>query len=322
MILTEFLPVKPNALWHLSRQLGVTHAIVKASPELTGMNPPWDKEVLRGIQKSFAAEGFAITGLEGDQFDMSRIKLGLPGRDEDIEKYQQMLCNMGELEIPLLCYNFMARIGWARSAGEEVGRGGARATRFRLSEMAGTTEAGNISPEKIWDNYRYFIQAVIPVAEKTGVRMGLHPDDPPLPSLCGIGRIFGTPEAFEKAMELAPSPSNGITFCQANFRLMGSDLEHWIHRWGKQGKIHFVHVRDVRGKADDFVETFHDEGPTDMPRMFKAYHDSGFRGPLRCDHVPTMYGENPEVAGYGTLGRLFATGYFKGILDTLNITYQ
>src|SRR5512138_436960 len=151
---------------------------------------------------------------------MGRIKLGLDGRDEDIERYCQMLRNMGELRIPLLCYNFMAQIGWWRSKGDVAGRGGALISRFDLKEMPATlTEAGEVPVDRIWDNFRVFIQRVMPVAERAGVRMALHPDDPPLPSLRGVGRIFNTWEGFEKAWDVAPSPSNGVTFCRANFKL-------------------------------------------------------------------------------------------------------
>jgi mannonate dehydratase len=321
MILTEFLPPRPHPLWALARQLGVTHAIVKANPTLTGRNPPWDIDVLRDLQRALAAEGLTLVGLEGDQFDMSRIKLGRDGRDEDIARYGRMLRNMGELGVGLLCYNFMAQIGWCRS-GAEPTRGGALATRFRLADMPRSTPLGEVPAEAIWENYTYFLRCVLPDAERAGVTMALHPDDPPLPSLCGVGRIFHTPEAFDRALDLMPSPSNAITFCQANFQLMGVDLEACIRRFGSRGKIAFVHVRDVRGTADDFVETFHDDGPTDMVAMFRLYHEVGFDGPLRCDHVPTMAGEGGDdapVPGYGTLGRLFAVGYFKGIMDALGI---
>lgn len=115
MILADFLPAIPDRSWKLAQQVGVTHAIVKAAPELTGLKAPDHLESLRKIQTRFAEGGFQLIGLEGDQFDMQRIKLGLDGRDEDLERYRQMLHNLGELGIPLLCYNFMATIGWCRT---------------------------------------------------------------------------------------------------------------------------------------------------------------------------------------------------------------
>lgn len=323
MKLAEFLPARPNRLWELARQMGVRHAIVKAAPELTGKNPPWDIDSLRAIQSRFAEAGFALYGLEGDQFDMRRIKLGLDGRDEDLERYCQMLRNMGEFGIPLLCYNFMAGIGWHRTHGDVPARGGALTSRFDIADVpVSLTEAGEVSEERIWENYAYFIRRVMPVADEAGVRMGMHPDDPPLAALRGLARILYKPENFERAMALAPSPNNGVTFCQANFKLMGCNVETWARRFAGQGKIFFVHFRDIHGTAERFEETFHDDGPTDMPGMLKLYHELGFDGPVRVDHVPTMAGESNEQPGYEMLGRLFAIGYTKGIMQALKIPIE
>lgn len=320
MMVAEYLPPRSHVLWQLARQMGIRHAIVNARPERTGLNPPWDIDALRQVQRELSDAGLKIHGLEGDQFDMSRIKLGLDGRDEDIERFCRMLRSMGELGIPLLCYNFMAQIGWFRSNASVAGRGGAMVSRFDLNEVpAAPTEAGEIPAERIWENYRYFIQHVMSVAEEAGIRMALHPDDPPLPSLRGIGRIFDTPEAFERAYSLAPSPSNGVTFCRANFKLMGVDLSAWIRRFAAQRRLFFLHLRDVRGTAEHFVEVFHDESPAALMDTLRACRDAGFDGPLRCDHVPTMAGEADSEPGYGTLGRLFAVGYILGLMDALGI---
>jgi len=320
MILAEYLPPRRHLLWQSASQMGVGHAIVNAKPEKTGLGPVWEREPLRQIQRELADAGLKLYGLEGDQFDLSRIKLGLAGRDEDIERFCAMLRHMGELGIPLLCYNFMAQIGWFRSNGEVVARGGALVSRFNLRELpAALTEAGEVTSEQIWENYRYFIQRVMPVAEQAGIQMALHPDDPPLPSLRGVGRIFGTPEAFERAYTLAPSPSNGVTFCRANFKLMGANLSECIRRFGNQKRLFFLHLRDVRGTAEKFEEVFHDEAAEELIETLKECHAAGFDGPLRCDHVPTLAGEANDQPGYGTLGRLFADGYIIGLMDALGI---
>jgi mannonate dehydratase len=320
MIVAEYLPPRSHVLWQLARQMGICQAIVNAKPEGTGLNPPWDIDALRQVQREFGVAGLKIYGLEGDQFDMSRIKLGLDGRDDDIERYCRMLRNMGELGIPLLCYNFMAQIGWFRSNVGVAGRGGALVSQFDLKEMPPSpTEAGEVPTERIWENYRYFIQGVMPAAEKAGVHMALHPDDPPLPSLRGIGRIFGTPEAFERAYSLAPSPSNGVTFCRANFKMMGADLSGCIRRFAQERRLFFLHLRDVRGTAEHFIEVFHDEAAAELMDTLRACQEAGFDGPLRCDHVPTMAGEMNGEPGYGTLGRLFAVGYILGLMDALGI---
>jgi mannonate dehydratase len=149
--------------------------------------------------------------------------------------------------------------------------------------------------------------------------MALHPDDPPLASLRGIGRIFGTPEAFDRAYALAPSPANGVTFCRANFKLMGADLPSWISRFARDRRLFFVHLRDVRGTAERFEEVFHDEAAEALIETLVACHRAGFDGPVRCDHVPTLAGEANDQPGYGTLGRLFANGYVMGLMDALEI---
>jgi len=321
MILIDFLPATPDLSWQFARQLGVTHAICKCAPELTGLPAPDNLDALRTIRDRFAAEGFTLYGLEGDEFDMQRIKLGLDGRDEDIARYQQMIRNMGALGIPLLCYNFMATIGWVRTDARVAARGGAISNRFRLAEVDPEPVAPElrVTGKKLWENYEYFINRVIPVAESAGVVMGLHPDDPPLSPLRGVGRIMTSSEAFARAMALSDSPSHGVTFCQATFRAMGEDIVTAARRFGP--RIVFVHFRDIAGTREDFTETFHDNGPTDMPAMIQLYADLGFKGPIRVDHVPSMAGEEDMPQGYAQLGRLFAIGYLKGILDANRIPY-
>jgi D-mannonate dehydratase len=321
MILTDFLPAQPDRSWKLAAQVGVTHAIVKPAAELTGLKPPSDIDSLRVIQKRFKESGFTLTGLEGDPFNMQRIKLGLPGRDEDLIQYIGMLHNMGELGIPLLCYNFMATIGWCRTSVDVPARGGALTNRFDIDKLDPTPvpEEQRISEEKLWDNYAYFLKHVIPAAEQAGVSMGLHPDDPPRSPLRGVSRIFTSPAAFDRAMSLSSSPAHGLTFCQANFVAMQADLAECIRRFAS--RIRFIHFRDIRGNADHFEETFHDNGPTDMAYIVRLYHEAGLNVPIRVDHVPTLEGEDNHASGYAALGRLFAIGYLKGILDACHIPY-
>ena len=162
-------------------------------------------------------------------------------REEALSHYRELLESMGKLGIKLLCYNFMVGKGWSRT-GVREGRGGAKATYFSLKELTPKESDGSanaspiqnvgalaktsdkselkISHDQVWANYEYFIKAVMPTAEKCGVRMALHPDDPCLPSLGGYARIFGNIEAYDRAYALYPSPSNAVTFCQANFKLM------------------------------------------------------------------------------------------------------
>jgi mannonate dehydratase len=233
-----------------------------------------------------------------------------------------MLRNMGELGIGLLCYNFMATIGWCRTDVHVPARGGAITNRFALAELDPglVPEAQRVTEEKLWENYEYFITRVLPVAEQAGVKMGLHPDDPPLSPLRGVGRILTSADAFARAMSLSDSPAHGITYCQANFVAMGEDVAATARRFAD--RIVFVHFRDVEGTREDFTETFHDNGPTDMPAMLKLYHELGLNVPIRVDHVPSLAGEEDLPHGYASLARLFAIGYMKGILDTHRIPHS
>ncbi len=253
-------------------------------------------------------------------------------REEALAHYRELLESMGKLGIKLLCYNFMVGKGWSRTGVREV-RGGAKATYFslRVGENSSSWKKEEQIPpsnsnsklqlnaEQVWSNYEFFIKAVMPTAEKCGVRMALHPDDPCLPSLGGYARIFGSVEAYDRAYSLYPSPSNAITFCQANFKLMDVDLDATARHFGK--RIAFIHVRDVEGTKEDFTELFHDQGDTDQFALMRTYRELCLDVPLRGDHVPEMAYDReltPEgTPGYFTLGRLFANGYLKALLQRL-----
>ncbi|MBR5025994.1 MAG: mannonate dehydratase [Victivallales bacterium] len=314
MKLGLMLPARQNIQWTLASQLGVEAVVTKAAPELTGLPDPSDYQALKTIRDNFNAAGLELYALEGDEFDMSRIKLGLPGRDEDIEKYQKMLTNMGRLGLKLLCYNFMAGVGWFRSRNDLKERGGALTSGFDVADIDNNVPL-KLSEEQLWDNYAYFIRAVMPAAEAAGVKMGLHPDDPPLSPLFGYSRILTSADAYRRAMALSDSPSHGITFCQATFRTMGEDVFKLIPEFGK--RIFFLHFRDVTGNKTCFRETFHDNGPTDMVELLRTTLKHAPDCLIRPDHTPTMAGESNENFGYTMQGNLFATGYIKGILDAL-----
>ena len=313
--------------WALARQMGVTDAIAKLAPELTGKPAPYDYDALKSEVDRYAEAGFRIGGLEGDQFDMRRIKLGLDGRDADIENYKRMLQNMGRCGIDLLCYNFMP-LGWLRNRVNVPERGGATVTGYR-HDPDDVGDGTVVPAEKIWDNYEYFLRRVLPAAEDAGVRRGLHPDDPPAPVVRGIGRIFINAEASQRALDLVDSPSNMLTFCQGSYRTMGEDVTALIHKFGAQKKIAFVHIRDVKGTWDDFVETFPEMGETDMPGAFAAYKAIGFEGYMRPDHAPTMAGSDAEGSfsggtnsGYEAEGMIYTVGYIKGLMQATGMTWQ
>jgi len=307
--------------WVLARQIGVNHAIVPLSRELEKVTRDRYLDTLTKIKTAYEAAGLTIAGVESHPVAAEKIKLGLPGRDDEIANYCAVIEALGKVGIPMCCYNFMAGIGWYRTKVDIPERGGALASEFdiRVAEEQGLSRWGKISEEKIWDNLTYFLKRIIPVAEEAGVQMALHPDDPPLSPLRGVGRILISAEAFRRVLRIVPSPVNGIAFCQANFQLMDEDIQALVREFGGQGKIFFVHLRDVRGTREHFRETFHDNGPTDMGKMLRLYHDVGFRGPIRPDHAPTLAAETNERPGYAMQGKIFAVGYMKGLAEALNI---
>ena len=330
MKLVEFIPPLPNPLWELCPQMGITDVIVKVNPSLTGLDDPWRYETLAQIFERLKLAGLTVVGLEGDPFDMSPIKnFGenncadeFAKREEALDHYRELLESMARLDVKLLCYNFMVGEGWART-GVRTCRGGAKATYFSLRETPSVgSDSLKLSHEQVWANYEYFINAVMPTAEKCSIRMALHPDDPCLDSLGGYARIFGSVEAYDRAYSIYPSPSNAVTFCQANFKLMlpnGSmvkTLEEAVRHFGK--RIAYIHVRDVEGNKEDFTELFHDQGSTDQFALMRTYRECGIDVPVRGDHVPEMAYDRKltgdGVPGYFTLGRLFANGYLKALL--------
>lgn len=302
----------------LCAQLGVRYAITKAAPELTGMPAPYEYETLKIIRDRFADHGVTLYGLEGDEFDMTRIKLGLPGRDEDLEHYCKMLENMGRLGLKLLCYNFMGGVGWYRSSVTVPERGGAVTCGFYEEQVE--KKPLLVTHEQMWQNYRYFLDAVLPAAEKAGVTLGLHPDDPPVPELLGYARIFTSADAYRKALALHDSTSHGVTFCQATFRMMGEDVPALQKEWAK--KIAFLHIRDAVGTATHFRETFHDNGPTDMAELLRTAQKYSPDCVIRPDHTPAMAGEGSTNNGYHIKGNLFAVGYIRGICEAAGLELE
>lgn len=322
--LALMLQIDDQVRWRLARQIGVNHAIVNVRRALMKVTRDNYADTLAKIKADYDAAGLTIAGVESHPVQAHRIKLGLAGRDEEIEDYCAAIEALGKVGIPMCCYNFMAGIGWYRTKVDVPERGGALTSEFdnRDAEKRGLTRWGEISEEKIWDNLTYFLKRIIPVAEHAGVKMALHPDDPPLSPLRGIGRILTSTDNYRRVLDIVPSPVNGITFCQANFKAMGEDIEKVAKEFCEQGKVFFVHFRDIEGQGERFRETFHDNGPTDMARMLQVYHEAGFEGPIRPDHAPTLIGESNDSPGYAMQGKIFAIGYMKGIMHALDIPYQ
>jgi mannonate dehydratase len=315
------LEPQPTTFWQVLRQVGVDHAVGvlprrdRDWREERG-DQPWHYAPLAVYRQTVESAGLRLSVIE-DNPPMDRIRLGRPGRDEEIDEFCVLVRALGKLGIPVLCYNWMPVLGWVRTGLALRGRGGAVVAGFdhQTWRDAPATRAGTASEDALWDNLRYFLERVVPVAEEAGVRLAMHPDDPPVPALRGIARIMRSVDAFQRLLDLVPSEANAITLCQGNFTLMTADVPAAIRQFGEQGKISFVHFRDVRGTPERFVETFHDEGQTDMLACMAAYRDVGFDGVLRSDHTPTLAGDHAAVPGYSDSARLHAIGYITGLRE-------
>ncbi|WP_460670201.1 mannonate dehydratase [Larkinella ripae] len=306
----------------LTKQMDVFGAVGSINPGMVGLRDvkPWELKAVQAVKEAWEKVGLKLSVIEGPPALGEKTKLGLEGRDEEIANFITLMKNLTQVGIDTICYNWMPVIGWYRTQNDKPGRGGALVTAFEYEAVKNLppTQYGTVSQETLWKNLTYFLKAVVPEAEKVGMKLAMHPDDPQVDSLRGIGRIMNTVDAFKRLLEVYPSPSNGITMCQGNFALMGTDIPSLIDYFGKRKKIHFVHFRNVRGDKFAFEETFHDEGIIDMYQAMKAYYDIGFRGPIRPDHVPTMFGDSNQHPGYSTIGTLYALGYMRGLMEAVS----
>lgn len=309
-----------EAMWALGKQMGVDRAVgMFPRPLDPGAYPLWERDVVVRMKGLYESRGYELSVIEGRWIPMEQVKLGTAARDAEIERAIAAVRNLGEMGIPVWCYNFQSYFGARRTSRTIPTRGNALATGY-IREDDSIHDAGGTPPvshARLWENYKYFLARVLPEAEKAKVKMALHPDDPPLAEVAGVPRIFTSVAAFEEAFSLYESEYHGACFCQANFALMGADIPETIRAFAKTGRLNFVHFRDIRGQPQNFVETFHDDGQTDMAAAMKAYLDSGFSGVMRPDHAPSMAGEANLRPGYEELGKLFAIGYMKGLREAL-----
>jgi mannonate dehydratase len=299
------------------KQIGAEFVSVQSTPDLR------TAEGFMQIKKRYADAGITVWNIGNtDVHNMPEVTLNLPGRDHKIEAYKQYIRNLGKAGIYYTTYAHMGNGIW--SSGRAVVRGSSA----REFDMASPNKVGvwmdkkfyeplshgrKFSQEEIWDNYTYFIKQVAPVAEENSVRIGIHPDDPPVPELAGVPRcIFSNFEGYKRAMEIANSPNVGICLCcgcwnEGGPKLMHKDPAEMIRYFGAE-KIWKIHFRNVSAPLPHFVETFMDNGYYDMSKIMDALVEVRFDGIVILDHTPEVVGGHYPEQAYG-----FA--YMKALKD-------
>lgn len=323
-----------------AHQLGLRSVQLHTPSALPGENGYWSLGELKALRERCDRDGLIIEGLENvPAAHFYKIQRGLPGRDEQIENYHRTIRNMAEVGIHLLGYNFIATYVWRTDMGGS-GRGGARVTGFDLARAGETNALASykltpgepitepITAAQMWDNYQYFLDAVLPVAEEVGVRLALHPDDPPVDEPLGhAARIFTSPAAIAEGYRRAnDSPAWGLNFCIGTVSEMAGEdsVNEVIDLLGPRGRLFYVHFRDVQGTVPRFSECFLGEGNLNPARVIRRLQAAGFDGFLIDDHVPAMIGDldtwgDTSPAAYCSRGRAHAIGYLQGVLNGLNI---
>ena len=297
-----------------ARQLGVGYVSIPT-------NGGKAEQFVRFKQRVEAA-GLNVANIgNSNVHNMPEVTLNLPGRDQKIEQYKQYLRDLAKAGVFYTTYAHMGNGIW--SSEREATRGGAAARAFRLETAKGNwagkifepplTHGRKFTKEELWENYTHFIKQVVPVAEELGIRIGIHPDDPPVPELGGVPRsIFGNFDGYVRALEIANSPNIGVCLCCGTWMEggpgMGKDVNEAIRAFARLGKLWKIHFRNVSAPIPHFVETFVDDGYTDMKKVMRTLVEVDFRGILIADHVPQMVGDHRT-------GWAYSIGYIKALYD-------
>ena len=265
------------------KQLGVDHV------SMGGPRIPWDEARLRYIAERLKSAGLTLANVMIGGFP--NAVYGRPGRDEEIDSVRESIRAAGRIGIPVIEYNFYAHRA-VEGYYQEQGRGGAGLTAFdydRIKDLPPLPQEGAHTLDEMWSNVTYFLKAVVPAAQEAGVRLALHPNDPPAPVSRGSGQIMGSVEGWKRLIEIVPSPSNGITFDCGVTREMGHDPVETCRYFGSRDRINHMHYRNVRLRVprEKYTETFLDEGEVGMFAVMKEL--------VRQKYPRLIYPEHPQV---------------------------
>lgn len=310
-----------------AKQAGATHIVAHTPYDDTrkagDFDAVWTYEELRDLRKMINAEGLELEAIENFlPVFWSDVLLDGPRKQRQMENLKRLIGDVGRAGIPVFGYNFSLAGVWGRVEGPWA-RGEAQTVAFLdppqppipLGTVWNTVvdahaPAGDLPPvsqAELWERFTYFLSEIIPAAEEAGVVMALHPDDPPMPTLRGTARLVYQPELYQKVFDLVPSRNNQAEFCLGTLMEMPQgDLYETVERYSAQGKVAYVHFRNVRGKAPNYYEVFLDEGDADMVRVLRILHKNNYQGVLIPDHTPSLNCAAPWHAGMA-----YALGYMR-----------
>lgn len=338
--------------FRFAKQAGVSHLVVHLvdyfkgpEPVLTsGLNTlgwgltdggqqAWSTEELIALRERIEAHGLVWEAIENfDPAHWHDVLLDGPRKTEQLDGLKQIIRNVGEAGIPIIGYNFSLAGVWGWTRGP-FARGGATSLRYDESAIdpdtpmpngmvwnmvydpeAGPGHVPPVSSEEIWQRLEHFLGEILPVAEESGVKLALHPDDPPAESLRGAARLVNQPHKYQRLLDLVPSSSNTLEFCLGSLQEMREgDVYDSIRAYGEQGKIAYIHFRNVRGKVPFYEEVFVDEGDLDMTRVIRILREIGYEGVLIPDHTPELTCAAPWHAGMA-----FALGYLRSTIQAVD----
>ena len=324
------------------RQIPGMYGVVSAIYDVP-VGEVWPVEKLQVLRQRIESAGLAFEVVESIPVHED-IKLGKPTRDRLIANFQQSIRNCAAAGVKVVCYNFMPVFDWTRTEMAKVLPDGSTTLAFDAEQVATIDPEKGISlpgwdasykpeelkallveykeiyEEALWDHLEYFLKAIIPVAEEVGVKMAMHPDDPPRP-IFGLPRIVKNRDDLARLLKIVDSPANGLTLCSGSLGAdLGNNIESLVREFGGMGRIHFGHLRNVKVEADgSFYEATHrsSDGSLDMAAIVKAYHDTGYTGYWRPDHGRMIWGETGKP-GYGLYDRALGAMYLIGLWEAVD----
>lgn len=302
------------------RQMGCKHVIFQGTDGVDQDKKGfWTEEDIKPAKKACDEAGMILESMMIPIDFYLKARRGEKGRDQEIDNVCRTIQAAGAVGLPMMEWRFWPDFYWDDRVGYYAaeGRGGARLKAFdyRLVEKKEPfPEIGEVSEKEMWERFLYFAKPIVAAAEKAGVRLTMHPNDPPVPVMRGVARIFNHTDGLRRFLKEIPSQNSGITFCQGTIAEMGVDVLEEIRHFGKLGKIFLVHFRGVRGKVPQYTEVFLDEADLNMARVMKTYQEIGYEGPIVSDHTPRVEGDSP----WGHRGRSFSLGYIRALVQAVN----